>query len=97
MYFVFRIKFILKEIKNEKKFYLYLLIHLFIVYIQLSIHNYFLFFLKFIYFYFTYFWLHWVFIAAHGLSQVAGSGGPLFVVVCGLLIAVASLVVEHGL
>ena len=32
--------------------------------------------------------MHWVFIAAHGLSLVAVSG---------LLIAVASLIVEHGL
>ena len=29
---------------------------------------------KFIYL-FTYFWLHWVFVAAHGLSLVAASGG----------------------
>ena len=43
------------------------------------------------------FWLHWVFIALYGLSLVAESGGPLFVVVHGLLIAVASLVAEHGL
>ena len=34
------------------------------------------------------FWLHWVFVAALGL---------LFIVVCGLLIAVSSLTVEHGL
>ena len=40
---------------------------------------------KFIYFYF---WLHWVFVAARGLSLVAARG---------LLIAVASLVVEHRL
>ena len=33
-----------------------------------------LFFNKFIYL-FIYFWLHWVFIAAHGLSLVAASGG----------------------
>ena len=37
---------------------------------------------------FIYLWLHWVFVAARGLSLVA---------VCGLLIAVASLVAEHGL
>ena len=43
------------------------------------------------------FWLHWVFVAARGLSLVAVSGGLLFVVVCGLLIAVASLVAEHRL
>ena len=34
------------------------------------------------------FWLCWVFIAVHRLSLAA---------VCGLLIAVASLVAEHGL
>ena len=41
-------------------------------------------------------WLHWVFIAARGLSLVAASGGYT-VVVRRLLIVVASLVVEHGL
>ena len=46
---------------------------------------------------FIYFLLHWVFVAARGLSVVAASGGLLFVLVCGLLIAVASLVAEHGL
>ena len=35
-----------------------------------------------------FFFLHWVFIAERGL---------LFIAVCGLLIAVASLVEEHGL
>ena len=43
---------------------------------------------------FIYFWLHWVFVAACGLSLVVWL---LFVVVRGLLIAVASLVAEHGL
>ena len=43
-----------------------------------------------------FFWLLWVIIAARGLSLVAMSGGD-FVVVHGLLIAVASLVAEHGL
>ena len=38
--------------------------------------------------FFFFFWLRWVFFAAHGLSLV---------VVCGLLIVVASLVAEHGL
>ena len=47
--------------------------------------------------YFIYFWLHWVFVAARGLSLVAARGGLLFVVVRRLLIAVASLVMEHGL
>ena len=44
-----------------------------------------------------YFWLHWVFIAVRGLSLVVVSGGLLFVAVHRLLIAVASLVAEHGL
>ena len=43
---------------------------------------------------FIYSRLHWVFVAVRGLSLVAASG---FVDVRGLLIAVASLVVEHGL
>ena len=34
-----------------------------------------LFYFKFIYFIYIYFWLHWVFIAACGLSLVAVSGG----------------------
>ena len=42
-------------------------------------------FLKFL---FIYFWLHWVFVAAGGLSLVAASG---------LLIVVASLAAQHGL
>ena len=46
---------------------------------------------------FIYFWLCWVFVAAHGLSLVAVSGGYSSVAVRGLLIEVASLVVEHGL
>ena len=36
----------------------------------------------------NFFWLRWVFVAAHRLSLVAASG---------LLIAVASLIAEHGL
>ena len=44
---------------------------------------------------FIYFWLHWVFVAACGLSLVVVSGG-YSVAVCGLLFVVASLV-EHGL
>ena len=47
--------------------------------------------------YLIYFWLHWIFVAACGLSLVAVSGGYSLVAVLGLLIAVASLVVEHGL
>ena len=42
------------------------------------------------------FWLLWVRVAACGLSLVVVSGG-YSVVVRGLLIAVASLVAEHGL
>ena len=46
---------------------------------------------------FIYFWLRWVFVAAHGLSLVAASGGYSSLQCAGLLIAVASLVAEHGL
>ena len=47
---------------------------------------------------FTYLFLHWVFIAALRLSLVVVSGeGYSLAVVHGLLIAVASPVVEHGL
>ena len=46
---------------------------------------------------FIYFWLHWVFVAVHGLSLVAVGGELVFVVAHGLLIAVASLVAEQGL
>ena len=46
---------------------------------------------------FIYFWLCWVFIAVLGLFSSCGERGLLFVVVRGLLIAVASLVAEHGL
>ena len=54
----------------------------------------FFFFNKFILF--IYFWLHWVFVAVQAFSS-CGERGLLFVAVRGLLIAVASLVVEHGL
>ena len=57
----------------------------------------FFFFLMFYLFYFIYFWLRWVFIAVHGLSSSCSKWGLLFVVVCRLLVAVASLVVERGL
>ena len=52
------------------------------------------FFGKFIYFNF---WLHWVLVAACGLSLVAASGGYSSAAVCRLLIAVASSIAEHGL
>ena len=46
---------------------------------------------------FIYLLLRWVLVAVRGLSLVAASGGYCFVAVRGLLIAMASLVVEHGL
>ena len=47
---------------------------------------------------FIYFWLLWVLVAARGLSlSSCGEQGLLFVVVRGLLIAVAFLVAEHRL
>ena len=46
---------------------------------------------------FIYFWLHWVFVAAGGLSLVAASGGYSSLRVCRLLAAVASLLADHGL
>ena len=44
-----------------------------------------------------FFWLHWVFVAVHGLFSGCSEWGLLFIVVRRLLIAVASLVAEHGL
>ena len=44
---------------------------------------------------FIYFWLRWVFIAVRRLSLVAASRG--YSLLCERLIAVASLVAEHGL
>ena len=41
------------------------------------------------------FWLHWVSVAVRGLFSSCGEQGLLFIVVCGLLIALASLVAEH--
>ena len=50
---------------------------------------------KFIYlFYLFCFWLRWVFVAVWAFSS-CGEQGLLSLAVCGLLIAVASLVVEH--
>ena len=46
---------------------------------------------------FIYLWLHWVFIAARRLFSSCGERELLFIAVRGLLIAVASLVAEHGL
>ena len=39
----------------------------------------------------------WVFVATHGLSLLVASGGYSLAVLHGILIAVASLVMEHGL
>ena len=41
------------------------------------------------------FWLCWVFVAGHGLSLVVASRGYSLAAGCGLLVVVASLVVEH--
>ena len=46
---------------------------------------------------FVYFWLRWVFAAVRGFFSSCGERGRLLVAVRGLLIAVASLVAEHGL
>ena len=46
---------------------------------------------------FIYIWLCWVFVAVCGLFSRCAKWGLLFVVVRGLLIAVASLAAEHGL
>ena len=46
---------------------------------------------------YVYFWLHYVFVAACGLSLVAVSGGYSLTVVHGLLTAVSCLVAEHRL
>ena len=54
----------------------------------------FIYFLLYIY---IYLWLRWVFVPSHGLSLVVASRGYSLVAVCRLLIAVASLVAEHGL
>ena len=49
----------------------------------------------FVNYYFIYFCLCWVFIAAQTFSLVGESGGYSLVMVCGLLILMASLVAEH--
>ena len=46
---------------------------------------------------FIYFWLHWVFVAAHGLSLAVASWGPPLAAVPGPLTVVASPTAEHGL
>ena len=54
------------------------------------------FFSKHFYF-FTYFWLRGVLVTVCGLSSRCGEWVFLFAAACGLLVALASLVVEHGL
>ena len=54
-------------------------------------------FYLFIYLFIYLFWLLWVFVATCGLFSSCGKQGLLFVAVCRLLIAVASLVAEHRL
>ena len=51
----------------------------------------------FFFFYLFYFWLCWVFVGAQGLFSDCGERGLLFVAVHRLLIAVASLDLEHRL
>ena len=58
---------------------------------------YFWFFILFYFILFIYFWLCWVFVAVRGLFSSCSKRGLLFIAVHGLLIAVASLVAEHGL
>ena len=53
-----------------------------------------LFFKNFIY---LFIWLRWVFVAVRGLFSGCGEWELLFVALRRLLIAVASLVAEHGL
>ena len=43
------------------------------------------------------FQLCWVFVAASRFFSSCGEQGLLFIAVCGLLIAVASLIAEHGI
>ena len=55
-----------------------------------------LFFNGSIFYHLIYFWLCWVFVAACRFSVVAVNGGYSLIAMCGLLIEVVSLVVEHG-
>ena len=47
-------------------------------------------FIHFLFLKFTYFWLHWVFVAAHGLSLVTVNRAYFLFSVCGFLIVAAS-------
>ena len=44
--------------------------------------------------FFFFFWLYWVFLGVQAFLQLQRAGGTL-VVMCGLLIMVASLITEH--
>ena len=46
---------------------------------------------------YVFIWLHWVLVAARGLSPVAASRGYSLVVVCGFLGVMSSLIAEHRL
>ena len=46
---------------------------------------------------FIYLWLHWVFVAACGLSLFAENGGYSPAVVLSLLLAVSTLLAEQGI
>ena len=50
-----------------------------------------------VYLLFIYFWLCYILVVAQRLSLVKVSGGYSLVALCGLLIVVVFLVVEHGL
>ena len=70
------------------------------IFFKLLLKYFFLFLLKYFFIYlfiFIYFWLRWVFVIACGLSLDAASRDYSSFVVHGLLVAVASLVVQHGL
>ena len=74
----------------------YIHIHIHSVKIFLFHYYYRIYFLK-IYFFIFIFRLWWVSVAACRLSLTVKSRGNSLAVVCGLLIRVASLAVEHGL
>ena len=49
-----------------------------------------------IFLFYFFIWLCWDFVAAHGLSLVAASGGYPLIVVLRFLTVVVSLIAEHG-
>ena len=87
---------VFKENKNTNlKRYTHLYVHCSIIYNSQDMETTYVLFL-FINL-FIYFWLPWIFVAACALFSSCGERGLLFIAVRGLLIAVASLVAEHGL